>query len=700
MDGNDRTISLIDQGSNVEVSNAFDWSLPLEKYDAKSISSSFIDIYLRNCLTQQGKTTSKDKDKSKLIIETILLFLKHPLLSEKRMLCLLHMLKSYITRSPKLSYELLSSALTIVRPYYLWPRPHSEVAREVLQMLTIELKSPGAALRKIITEECPELNKGGNNRTGKERTVFVLLDDSTLNGRKFRELLRCSTVPNEINIQQIQVNLLANILSSALSIEHDTIGIELLPRDEINKFYDASIQILSEAVLMSQEDAEAYRIKELQSLRNEIQTIVDTIISNGNNNVTNNGMKARQPSLPPLLFQVHSINCDNTMKQGTMYSNTTNKYAKRGSMDVLSNIIDQFTSIGDPKNRTLIRVGLVGGDNTLHNIVTSYVCLRNTNPKLFENVDLEFFFMPTEACDFGIFLSKLDGWYNRHIYCGIQGLLRCLPSIMAPPATSNNSNKDLLNNSSSSNLINSNNNNSSSNLNEMPAKAKSWSNPDVDRTLEQLKVTLANRSNTQLPTPMINTNNNSGNNIGINRTKSGEPQVGLYQDLKTIYELDDKFTVPTLLRTQMENYFREAKCKMDMYLYQCECYGDINNSNVPSYSIPFCQRIDLGIKPFTKAFQKANEIPDTMTTAAIQQHKSFKYSPPAFSIKYTQMNILGAVKQAPPPLDNKPYNSVVISNIPNPNDKSIPPNPTKPWLEMFTIEYDSVRIIFLFFFYL
>ncbi len=55
------------------------------------------------------------------------------------------------------------------------------------------------------------------------------------------------------------------------------------------------------------------------------------------------------------------------------------------------------------------------------------------------------------------------------------------------------------------------------------------------------------------------------------------------------------------------------------------------------------------------------------------------------------MNVLGAVKQAAP-IDTKSYNSIIISNVPSSNDKgAVPPNPTKPWLEMQTSESDPVR---------
>lgn len=55
---------------------------------------------------------------------------------------------------------MIISALLVVKPYYLWPKPYCDVARDILQMLTIELKSPGAAIRKVLLEENPDLVRG------------------------------------------------------------------------------------------------------------------------------------------------------------------------------------------------------------------------------------------------------------------------------------------------------------------------------------------------------------------------------------------------------------------------------------------------------------------------------------------------------------------------------------------------------------
>lgn len=57
------------------------------------------------------------------------------------------------------------------------------------------------------------------------------------------------------------------------------------------------------------------------------------------------------------------------------------------------------------------------------------------------------------------------------------------------------------------------------------------------------------------------------------------------------------------------------------------------------------------------------------------------------------MNVLGQPRQGAP-LESKPYISIVFANIPHPSDRGIPPNPTKPWLEMSYIDIDvRVRII-------
>jgi hypothetical protein len=48
----------------------------------------------------------------------------------------------------------------VVKQYYLWPCPYGDVAKELLNLLSVELKSAGSGMRELFIEENPELEKG------------------------------------------------------------------------------------------------------------------------------------------------------------------------------------------------------------------------------------------------------------------------------------------------------------------------------------------------------------------------------------------------------------------------------------------------------------------------------------------------------------------------------------------------------------
>jgi hypothetical protein len=50
------------------------------------------------------------------------------------------------SQSTKIAPEILESAIEVVKQYYLWPCPYGDVAKELLHLLSIELKSAGASL--------------------------------------------------------------------------------------------------------------------------------------------------------------------------------------------------------------------------------------------------------------------------------------------------------------------------------------------------------------------------------------------------------------------------------------------------------------------------------------------------------------------------------------------------------------------------
>mmetsp|Transcript_21886 Transcript_21886/g.30594 ORF Transcript_21886/g.30594 Transcript_21886/m.30594 type:complete len:867 (+) Transcript_21886:249-2849(+) len=633
-EGNDAIITFVDQCSNIDFPVGFDFGP--DKLHSKQLSSSHTDFYLRSSLTRGA---------GKLILETILLFLKHPLLTEKRMLSLLHMLKQYVILCPEFFPETLVNGLNIVKSYYLWPRPYGDVARDVLQLMSIELKAPGESLRKKLIEENPDILKGHQltpSKTGRERIVHVLLDQNLTSARTIQEIIKSHTV-SDVSAQQLQLNLLAHIICTNLNCPFNSLGFEFLSRDDVSRLLEQALQILSQAVLMNFEDAEIHRLRELTSLKDEIVGLI--VDSSGKSSVF---QKPRPiAALPPLNFQFIPVNCDNTAPKDDKEIDSTVRFPRRQSVDALTNIFAQYAPFADPKNKPIIRVAIVGSDGTLHNVLQAFAFLKCIAPKSFHGLEPQFFLIPSEVCGFANFISRYDGWYARHIACLPQSVLRAFPSIALPQLERQNSGSTL-------------------NAND---KAKTWNSSMVDRTMDELS--------------KLNLSSNSGRNtVSLARRQKSlrvsteHQQVSsVFQAITQMYEEDEFSKPPTpgsVLRSEFENYLREAKWKLEVNMYSCECWDE----NF-SFSVPFCQRVEIGLKPFNKVSQQLGA-------------KAPKYNAPSLSIKYTQMNVLGVPKQGAP-IDAKPFHAIQIANIPQFGDRGIPPNPTKPWLEMYTMETDQKK---------
>ena len=92
------------------------------------------------------------------------------------------------------------------------------------------------------------------------------------------------------------------------------------------------------------------------------------------------------------------------------------------------------------------------------------------------------------------------------------------------------------------------------------------------------------------------------------------------------------------------------------------------------FTIPFLQRAEISLKSATNF-------------SVSQGQKTVKYVPPSLSVKYVQMNPFGIPKQGAP-IESRTYYSIVLANLPVAGERGVPPNPTKPWLELSLVEID------------
>jgi len=78
--------------------------------------------------------------------------------SRVQILVLIMMLREFITTRPTSDVNWLCATIDAIKPYYQWPRPYSLIARQLLEDLSRECLCPGAALRRRLRLEHPDLN--------------------------------------------------------------------------------------------------------------------------------------------------------------------------------------------------------------------------------------------------------------------------------------------------------------------------------------------------------------------------------------------------------------------------------------------------------------------------------------------------------------------------------------------------------------
>jgi len=177
--------------------------------------------------------------------------------------------------------------------------------------------------------------------------------------------------------------------------------------------------------------------------------------------------------------------------------------------------------------------------------------------------------------------------------------------------------------------------------------------------------------------------------------------------IKKIMKKDDKnmldettidcITPGRLMKFELESYFREASCDLQVNVFQCECFTPsgtslfkANNNSSPgvdSTILYFYQRVELGLNVAVQTFKEQKGV-TSMNSSQIQ--KQVKFVGTEVSIKMTLMNVAGATRPGPT-FDSRPFQHIVIGSIPVQGDKFTRPHPSSPWLELFTLEAEALR---------
>jgi hypothetical protein len=140
--------------------------------------------------------------------------------------------------------------------------------------------------------------------------------------------------------------------------------------------------------------------------------------------------------MPPLDLNIRFAGFSNPPPNRDSNYNTTLHYPRRESLDTLYNILYPYITALDPNvpqtMRQLVKIGIIGNDATIHNLVAGVVCLRLSYPDWWDKLDVRFFFIPSGPSELATWIGSQDKWYGRHVVCLSKTIQSMYPAIQIP----------------------------------------------------------------------------------------------------------------------------------------------------------------------------------------------------------------------------------------------------------------------------
>lgn len=556
-----------------------------------------------------------NKEDSLEIFQTLVDSLNDPAITDDIAQSILHMLRIFLIYCPHPPTDLLPKIISSVKPFFVWPIIFSNSAMNVINLVSLEIKAPGAGLRSKLIEEIPLLLPNSETAemesTGLERKVFIIFDSNCKKAKHLHELLKSFKPPYPAG-SDLQLRMVSSIFESCLCIKSDSLGLEYCSPENIDMFYNEAMRILEHSVTLSDTDALQYRIQHLTELKEQITSSISTI---------KHFSKANMLSLAPLDIQMKLGEFGPSTLTGERVSHARHHYPKRPSFDILLEMLESYLKLECP-SKPLVRIGIVGGDSTMHNVVSGVVCLRVSRPDIFEKLDIRFYFIPSDTSALGSWLSSQDSWYGKQVALLSRSIQGIYPTTDVLSGVYGND--------------------------EVPPMFKL---PNSRRGIDSLS-------------KMVNPSQNSDNE-------------SLSDDSDDI-----QFNPSVLFRYEIESYFRDAKWPLNLAIYRCECFKDDSSYTIPFFSRAQIG-MKVSIESFKKQNNLPNQLTESEVISS-KNFKfnaptlSLKY------IQMTPTNIARITGQQTE--ISYHTLTIASLPHPDDKENGLNANPTKPWLELMLVE--------------
>ena len=303
-----------------------------------------------------------------------------------------------------------------------------------------------------------------------------------------------------------------------------------------------------------------------------------------------------------------------------------------------------------------VRVAIVGGDATVHNTVMGYVYVLKHHPELLENIDLQFYLLPTGSRNqLASFIAQHDSWYQASAFSAAMNQLPVVPQLR--PSESH----EIASWQAAETV-------------PAPAEAASSSRKSIfhsalgDATRRLSKSAIASSK------------------VKTAEEESFSKRVAPCENLSRV----------------LSGYLREAKEKLKVSIFICEAWAAVGRKTY-HYNIPFCCRVEMGlpahivsqgaIKTTSSISHKSQSGSAGLPRAACLKEDDFETLANRFALKATltlNRRCLGESESTSSTVmaPSQGFSSITVNNIPRIGDSARIVHPSSDALDVNIVEAD------------
>lgn len=303
-----------------------------------------------------------------------------------------------------------------------------------------------------------------------------------------------------------------------------------------------------------------------------------------------------------------------------------------------------------------VRIAVVGGDATVHNAVMGYVYVLKHHPELLENIDLQFYLLPTGSRNqLASFLAQHDSWYQASAFSAALSKLPVVPHLR-------------------------------------PSEHNEGSWQAAEPAPPPAEVTGSGRKSIFHAALGDATRRLSKSAIASSKVKTAEEEG-----------FSRKVAPCEVMSRVVAGYLREAQEKLQVSIFICEAWAAVGRKTY-HYNIPFCCRVEVGLPAHMVsqgAVKSTNSISHKSQSgsgglpraACLKEGIDFETVANRFALKATltlNRKCLGDTESSSSTVlaPSQGFSSIVINNIPRIGDSARIVDPSTDALDANIVEAD------------